>query len=139
MSCFINLQVRGKSSGAVYAMKVMRKERILEKDHGEYVRSERDVLTAVLHPYIVTLRFSFQTSTKLYLVLDFISGGHLFFNLYKQVRRSPLFESLEAGEEGRPCVSGGGYAFTPETSWLRHWLFGCAPDGAGGYPASVVA
>lgn len=45
-------------------MKVMRKDRILEKDHGEYVRSERDVLKAVLHPYIVGLRFSFQVSSN---------------------------------------------------------------------------
>mgnify|MGYP001807666939 CR=1 FL=1 len=29
---------------------------------------------------------SFQTASKLYLVLDFINGGHLFFNLYRQVR-----------------------------------------------------
>lgn len=53
-------QVRKLDSGRVYAMKVMRKERILERDHGDYVRAERDVLTAVFHPYIVTLRFSFQ-------------------------------------------------------------------------------
>ena len=98
-------------------MKVMRKERIIAKDHGEYVRAERNVLTAVFHPYIVTLRCSFQvcvvcawvtlplhlcfvayapwdisnkiwclqTSSKLYLVLDFINGGHLFFQLYRQV------------------------------------------------------
>lgn len=39
---------------------VMRKDRILERDHRDYVRAERDVLTAVLHPYIVTLRYSFQ-------------------------------------------------------------------------------
>lgn len=26
-----------------------------------------------------------QTSSKLYLVLDFINGGHLFFQLYRQV------------------------------------------------------
>ena len=38
----------------------------------------------MLHPYIVTLRFSFQTPSKLYLVLDFMNGGHLFFNLYRQ-------------------------------------------------------
>ncbi|GFR47425.1 hypothetical protein Agub_g9046 [Astrephomene gubernaculifera] len=77
-------QVMHKRSAAIYAMKVMRKERILQRDHSEYVRSERDLLTAVVHPYIVTLRFSFQTPTKLYLVLDFLNGGHLFFNLYRQ-------------------------------------------------------
>ena len=40
----------------------MRKDRILERDHKDYVRAERDVLTAVVHPYIVTLRYSFQAS-----------------------------------------------------------------------------
>ena len=65
-------------------MKVMRKEKILARDHGGYVRAERDVLTAVFHPYIVTLRYSFQTRDKLYLVLDFVAGGHLFFQLYRQ-------------------------------------------------------
>lgn len=77
-------QVRKKNSGRIYAMKVMRKERILARDHSEYVRAERDLLTAVHHPYVVTLRYSFQTSAKLYLILDFLNGGHLFFNLYRQ-------------------------------------------------------
>ena len=48
-------------------MKVMRKERILAKDHSEYVRAERNVLTAVFHPYIVTLRCSFQVCVLLLL------------------------------------------------------------------------
>lgn len=38
-------QVRHRASGRLYAMKVMRKERILERDHGDYVKAERDVLT----------------------------------------------------------------------------------------------
>jgi len=89
--------VRKLDNRKVYAMKVMRKERILARDHGGYVRAERDVLTAVFHPYIVTLRFSFQTSSKLYLVLDFINGGHLFFALY----RAGIFDE-EARAAARP-------------------------------------
>ncbi|PSC73894.1 Serine threonine-kinase 2 19 [Micractinium conductrix] len=77
-------QVRKRDTGEIFAMKVMRKDRILERDHKDYVRAERDVLTSVVHPYIVTLRYSFQTPKKLYLVLDFINGGHLFFQLYRQ-------------------------------------------------------
>lgn len=53
-------QVKRKGTGQVYAMKVMRKEHILARDHSDYVRAEREVLTAVFHPYIVTLRCSFQ-------------------------------------------------------------------------------
>jgi len=55
-------QVRKRDTREVFAMKVMRKDRILEKSHGEYVRAERDALTSVVHPYIVTLRYSFQVS-----------------------------------------------------------------------------
>lgn len=76
--------VKRKSDNIFLALKVMRKERLIEKSHTDYIRMERDVLTKVQHPYIVTLRASFQTSSKLYLVLDFVNGGHLFFQLYKQ-------------------------------------------------------
>ena len=76
-------QVKERSSGCVYAMKVMRKAHVIERQHEDYMRTERDVLTRVEHPYIVTLHHSFQTSSKLYLVLDFINGGHLFFQLYR--------------------------------------------------------
>ncbi|KAL9227403.1 hypothetical protein vseg_003093 [Gypsophila vaccaria] len=68
----------------LYAMKVMRKDNIIKKNHVDYMRAERDILTKVVHPFIVQLRYSFQTKTKLYLILDFINGGHLFFHLYRQ-------------------------------------------------------
>ena len=32
---------------------------------------------------------SLQTASKLYLVLDFVNGGHLFFQLYRQVTPPP--------------------------------------------------
>ncbi|KAF8399369.1 hypothetical protein HHK36_015234 [Tetracentron sinense] len=68
----------------IFAMKVMRKETIIKKNHVDYMKAERDILTKVEHPYIVQLRYSFQTKSKLYLILDFINGGHLFFHLYRQ-------------------------------------------------------
>ncbi|XP_066395524.1 serine/threonine-protein kinase AtPK2/AtPK19-like [Miscanthus floridulus] len=77
-------QVRKKNTSEIYAMKVMRKDKILEKNHSEYMKAEREILTKVDHPFIVQLRYSFQTKYRLYLVLDFINGGHLFFQLYKQ-------------------------------------------------------
>eukprot|EP00898_Chlorokybus_atmophyticus_P002927 jgi/Chlat1/3635/Chrsp238S03626 len=77
-------QVVKKDDGQVLAMKVMRKDQILARNHTGYMRAERDILTSVEHPYIVAMRYSFQTPSKLYLLLDFINGGHLFFQLYKQ-------------------------------------------------------
>nr|DAD38595.1 TPA_asm: hypothetical protein HUJ06_012917 [Nelumbo nucifera] len=75
-------QVRKRGSSEIYAMKVMRKDKIMEKNHAEYMKAERDILTKIDHPFIVQLKYSFQTKYRLYLVLDFVNGGHLFFQLY---------------------------------------------------------
>jgi serine/threonine protein kinase len=40
----------------------------------------------VQHPFLVGLRYAFQTEAKLYLVLDYLNGGELFFHL-KQAKR----------------------------------------------------
>ncbi|XP_009607535.1 serine/threonine-protein kinase AtPK2/AtPK19 [Nicotiana tabacum] len=77
-------QVRKIGTSEILAMKVMRKDKILEKDHAEYMKTERDVLTKIDHPFVVRLRYSFQTKHRLYLVLDFVNGGHLFFQLHRQ-------------------------------------------------------
>ncbi|XP_024991308.1 serine/threonine-protein kinase AtPK2/AtPK19-like [Cynara cardunculus var. scolymus] len=77
-------QVRKRGTSEIFAMKVMRKDRIFEKDHAEYMKAERDILTKVDHPFIVQLKYSFQTKYRLFLVLDFVNGGHLFFQLYRQ-------------------------------------------------------
>ena len=77
-------QVRKKDTGVLYAMKVMKKEVVIAKEQMEYTKQERDILTSITHPYVVKLRFSFQTATKLYLVLDFINGGHLFYWMYRE-------------------------------------------------------
>lgn len=77
-------QVQHIHTKEIFAMKVMKKEEIIEKNQGDYMKAERDILTKVVHPFIVQLRYSFQTKSKLYLILDFINGGHLFFQLYRQ-------------------------------------------------------
>jgi len=44
--------------------------------------AERNVLIENLqHPFLVGMHYSFQTSSKLYFVLDYVNGGELFFHL----------------------------------------------------------
>lgn len=75
-------QVRKRgSSDEIYAMKVISKHKIIEKNHGEYIKSEGEILMKVDHPFIVKLNYSFQTKYRLYFVLDFVNGGQLFFQL----------------------------------------------------------
>ena len=55
------------------------------------------------HPYIVSLHHSFQDDSHLYLVMDFVNGGQIFFHL-RQARPSPRRRRPEAG--GRPARAG---------------------------------
>lgn len=59
------LQVAHKRSPRVYAMKVMDKK-FLSSSRGylEMAQIERDVMTRLSHPYIVSLRYAFQTRDK---------------------------------------------------------------------------
>jgi len=80
------MQVKFKENGKIYAMKILRKKQILAKNQIEHTKAERKILQALQHPFLMTLRFAFQTDSKLYFVLDYIRGGELFFHL-KKVKR----------------------------------------------------
>jgi len=42
-----------------------------------YAETERNVLSITSHPFIVKLRYAFQTNDKLFMILDFCPGGDL--------------------------------------------------------------
>eukprot|EP00128_Syssomonas_multiformis_P004724 Colp12_sorted_trinity150504_noHs@10514 len=75
----------GRDSGKLFAMKVLRKATIARKQKDtEHTKAERSILEAVRHPFIVSLSYAFQTEGKLYLILDYLSGGELFMQLEKE-------------------------------------------------------
>merc|ERR1719233_1503228 len=78
------MQVRYKKNKQVYAMKILRKKHIVAKNQIVHTKSERKILQALQHPFLMKLRFAFQTDSKLYLVLDYYSGGELFFHLKRR-------------------------------------------------------
>jgi serine/threonine protein kinase len=82
------MQVRKKDDGKVYAMKVLKKDVIVRENMVGHTKMEKSILQQVQHPFIVNLRYAFQTSDKLYLILDYLSGGELFFHLKKDGRFS---------------------------------------------------
>ncbi|KAH6585139.1 hypothetical protein BASA61_007062 [Batrachochytrium salamandrivorans] len=78
------LQVRKKDTGRIYAMKVLVKKDIVERQEVQHTLSERNVLIQASHPFLVGLKHSFQTPEKLYLILDYKNGGELFFYLQRE-------------------------------------------------------
>ncbi|KAJ8279751.1 hypothetical protein COCON_G00068170 [Conger conger] len=74
-----------KMDGKFYAVKVLQKRVILNRREQKHIMAERNVLLKnVKHPFLVGLHYSFQTTDKLYFVLDFVNGGELFFHLQRE-------------------------------------------------------
>lgn len=82
-----------KQTGQLFAIKVLKKEFIIENDEIDSTRSEKRVfLTAAReqHPFLLSLHSCFQTETRVYFVMEYVSGGDLMlhiqreqFNLYR--------------------------------------------------------
>eukprot|EP01099_Mayorella_cantabrigiensis_P002140 TRINITY_DN1941_c0_g1_i1.p1 TRINITY_DN1941_c0_g1~~TRINITY_DN1941_c0_g1_i1.p1 ORF type:complete len:267 (-),score=38.28 TRINITY_DN1941_c0_g1_i1:491-1291(-) len=77
------MQVRKKDNGKIYAMKILNKKTIIERQELEHTKAEKNILQKLVHPFLVNLNYSFQTEDKLYFVMDYVNGGELFFHLQK--------------------------------------------------------
>ena len=62
----------------LFAMKVLRKQELVKRDVVSNIKLERKVLESVDHPFLVGLRYAFQTPAKLYMVMEYVPGGELF-------------------------------------------------------------
>ncbi|NXC61096.1 SGK3 kinase, partial [Aleadryas rufinucha] len=79
------LLAKRKLDGKYYAVKVLQKKIVLNRKEQKHIMAERNVLLKnVKHPFLVGLHYSFQTTEKLYFVLDFVNGGELFFHLQRE-------------------------------------------------------
>ena len=92
------IQVKKKDTGRIYAMKVLKKDHVIRRKQYEHTMTERRILEAIDHPFIVSLRFAFQSSQKLYMVFDFFNGGELFYYLSKTGRFGEERSRLYAAE-----------------------------------------
>ncbi|KAH0832052.1 kinase-like domain-containing protein [Lanmaoa asiatica] len=80
------MQVRKRDTMRIYALKTIRKAHIVDRKEITHTLAERLVLARVNNPFIVPLKFSFQSEQKLYLVLAFVNGGELFHHLQREQR-----------------------------------------------------
>jgi len=75
-----------KQTKQLYAIKVLKKEFIIENDEVESVRSEKRVLLIAnkeRHPFLINLHACFQTETRVYFVMEYISGGDLMLHIQR--------------------------------------------------------
>jgi serum/glucocorticoid-regulated kinase 2 len=73
------MQVRKRDTSRIYALKTIRKAHIVNRNEITHTLAERLVLARVNNPFIVPLKFSFQSEQKLYLVLAWVTFRVLSF------------------------------------------------------------
>jgi Protein kinase domain/Domain found in Dishevelled, Egl-10, and Pleckstrin (DEP) len=73
-------QVRQKGTGKVYAMKVIPKSKLKSERDLRNLLSERNILRNT-HTFLLHMHWAWQSADKLYMVMDYLGGGDLFFHL----------------------------------------------------------
>ncbi|ORX57055.1 hypothetical protein DM01DRAFT_1334610 [Hesseltinella vesiculosa] len=81
-----------KYTNELYAIKVLKKRFVLDNDEVDSTRSEKRVFLIAnqeQHPFLVKLHSTFTTQTRIYFVMEYISGGDLMMH----IQREPFSEN----------------------------------------------
>ncbi|GMT20647.1 hypothetical protein PFISCL1PPCAC_11944, partial [Pristionchus fissidentatus] len=73
--------VKHKETDKYYAMKILNKAKTVEKKDVEGPINEKKILQRINFPFLVNMTCSFKDNSNLYMVLEFVSGGMLYFHL----------------------------------------------------------
>lgn len=75
-----------RQTSKLCAIKVLKKDFIVEHDEAESVKSEKRVFLVASkekHPFFLNLHCCFQTENRIYFVMEYVSGGDLMWHIQK--------------------------------------------------------
>lgn len=115
------LLVRSKRDHRLYALKAIQKQWVLRQKELVHTRAERDILVCLRNqPFLVQLHQVFQTSSSLFLLLDYHSGGDLATQLSLTTTFTPTRTRFYAAEivQGLSALHGHGIIYRYKKTWF---------------------
>ncbi|AMD21242.1 HEL038Cp [Eremothecium sinecaudum] len=91
------LLARSKNTDRLCAIKVLKKDHIIQNHDIESARAEKKVFllaTKAKHPFLTNLYCSFQTENRIYFAMEFVGGGDLMWHVQNKrlsVRRAKFY------------------------------------------------
>lgn len=88
---------KSKNTGTICAIKVLKKDHIIQNHDIESARAEKKVFllaSKARHPFLTNLYCSFQTENRIYFAMEFVGGGDLMWHVQNQrlsVRRAKFY------------------------------------------------
>jgi serine/threonine-protein kinase LATS1/2 len=79
----VNLVRKRDDMQRLYAMKILHKSDVFNRNQAAHVKAERDILAEADNEWVVKLYYSFQDEENLYFVMDYVPGGDLMNLLIK--------------------------------------------------------
>jgi protein kinase A len=76
--------VEHKQNKQFYAMKTLIKAKVIKLKQVEHTMNEKKVLSIISFPFLVNLKYHFKDPINLYMLMEFINGGEMFYHLQKQ-------------------------------------------------------
>lgn len=64
----------------------MKKTEVVRLNQVEHIKSEKEILSFIEHPFVVKMKSSFQDQFYIYMLFEYIQGGELFSRLRKEGR-----------------------------------------------------
>ena len=87
-----------RTTGTFWAVKMLKKAEVIRLQQVEHMISEKNILTALDHPFIVRLSGTFQDVKYLYMTLEYVVGGEFFTHLRKAGRFDHVASRFYAGQ-----------------------------------------